>query len=500
MSSTKSSPKRNGKASSNEGLLDFDLLHHLTYLSAVSAAGVGRGQLFDLASQLPLSTSGYFAEIEDVAKNMNYEYSEACRIVGEKTKNEEMQSLLMRLAAALSSGEPEMDFLNQEVQVQAEMYGNAYERKLESLKKWSDGYTALIISASLIVVVAIISTMIYDLGLPTLMSLVVVTILVSGLGAWIIHISTPKEVKPLVGPDAEASDKLPRLFFTITVPATLVASALMTVLHIPVGWILLVDAVMLFPLGIVGARHDDIITARDRDIPTFLHVLGSTASALGTTLGEVMGRIDLRSLPHLAPAIKRLHGRLQAQVLPDLCWQHFVAESGSELIGRSVRVFLDGVKMGGDAGEVGARASVLAMKLNLLRAKRRIVSNTFGWLTLVMHVTMAFLLVFITQIVGGFGKMIQEVAAAAQAQAGEMSSMSNAFSFNFQNVAIFQWLMSPVVILMAVTNAVACHAADGGYFHKFWFHLSLMLIATAAAILIAPEFMRLIFKATPVIK
>ncbi len=498
MNSTKSSPKRSEKASSNEALLDFDLLHHLTYLSAVSAAGVGRSQLFDLASKLPLCTSHYFGDIQDVAKNMNYEYAEACRIVGETTKREEVQSLLMRLAAALASGEPEMDFLNTEAQVQGEIYSNSFERKLDSLRKWTDGYSALVISAGLIVVIAIISTMIYDLGMPTLITLIAVTILVSAFGAWIIHISTPKEVKPLSGPSAGVSDKVPRFLFALTVPAVLVASAVMTVLHVRAGWILLVDAVMLFPLGVVASRYDAIITERDRDLPTFLRVLGSTASSLGTTLGEVMGRIDLRSIPHLAPFIKRLHARLRAQVNPELCWQYFVAETGSELVGRSVRVFLDGVRMGGDAGEVSTRASVLAMKLNLLRAKRRIVATTFGWLTVILHATLAFLLIFITEIVGGFGKMIETVATSAGNQSGGMSAVSSAFSFNFQNVAIFQWMVMPIAICLALINAAASHVADGGYFHKFWFHLSLMLLATAAASIIAPEFMKLIFKSSTI--
>ena len=51
-----------------------------------------------------------------------------------------------------------------------------------------------------------------------------------------------------------------------------------------------------------------------------------------------------------------------------------MGETGSELVNRSVRIFWDGVTLGGEPQKVGNEASAFAMKISLLRAQRNQVS------------------------------------------------------------------------------------------------------------------------------
>lgn len=496
MSSSKSSRGRSRKGSSKGELLGFDLLYQLTYLSAVAAAGIPRSQMFQRAAKLPCTTAGYFHEVDRLAQSMNYQYAEACRLVGESVKEQEVKSLLLRMSSSLATGEPAPDFMNREAHVQAEAYGNAYEGKLESLRKWSDAYIALMVSTALIIVVAAISTVIYDMGTGFVTGLVTVMIGISGLGAWIIYRTAPREIKTLNGTEGLKSQRLPRMLLLSLLPGALVMGALAALAGMSIGWVLAVVGAMLLPIGVVGWRLDNAVSKQDNDISSFIRALGATASAIGTTPVEALGRMDLRAVGSLAPAVKRLHIMLRSRISPYLCWHRFVAETGSELISRGVQVFMEGVSLGGDAEEVGSRASLLTMKVNFLRAKRKLVSSTFGWLALAMHVAIVFLLVFILEIVGGFGTMVEAAGVTALAS-GQGVAASSILSFNFQNMAFLQWLLIPVVIVLSLINALAPKVADGGYSHKFFFYLGTTLSATGMSLVAAPKLAQMIFGMAP---
>ncbi len=473
------------KTSSESDHLEFDLLYQLTHLSAIAVSGIPRVELFYRASQLPCSTAKYFREIDRMARTMNYEYAEACRIVGESAKQREVRSLLLRLSSALASGEAEVDFLSQEAQIQAEVYGNDYERKLETLRKWTDSYIALMVSVALIIVVAAISMVIYSVGTGFVTGMVAVMVLVSALGCYVLYRTAPQEAKVLIGPQGAESQRLPRRMFVTLMPAAFVTSAVLFVFGISFGWIAVVMGVFFMPIGVVSWWFDRSVDMKDNDISAFLRVLGATSSAIGTTPVEALGRMDLRSHNSLAPAAERLRRMLRSRIAPELCWERFVSETGSELIHRGVEIFTAGTSYGGDPGEVGARAAVLTMKVNFLRAKRALVSSTFGWLSLAMHITIVFLMVFIIEIVDGFRYMVQDASLTNVAEGGGIA-VDAALSFNFENIVFLRQLILPVVIILSLINALAPKVTEGGYGHKLFLYLGLTLIATGGSMEGAP--------------
>lgn len=482
---TKGSSKVAKRQPPNPGLLEFDLLYHLTYLSAVSASGIPRNEIFALGAALPVSTAGYFIDVDRLVKNMNYDYAEACRIVGEKAKEDAVKSLFLRLSGALDTGEPEAEFLNTELRVQAEAYTNSYERKLEALKKWTDGYSAAVVSSVLIVVVAAVSTLIYDLGSMVVVGLVGTMMCITGIGAWIIWSSAPKELKILTGSSAEKSQRLPRLLLFSLGPASLLLAAFVVGAGFSMGLAFLVIGVVIFPIGWAASRHDNMITKLDEDVTTFYRVLGATASSIGTTPEEAMGRMDLRSTNHLGSYIKGLRTLLRSRATPQICWDRFVTETGSELIRRSAKVFLDGVSLGGDAEEVGTRTATLTMSTNFLRAKRKMIAATFGWLSITLHATIVFLLVFVIDIVSSFGNMVSG-SGLEELSSGGSGVTVDAFGFSVANMELLQWLTVPVIIALSLSNSFAAKAADGGYSFKFFYYLSFMLITSGIAMVASP--------------
>ncbi|MDA1128720.1 MAG: hypothetical protein O2913_08485 [Chloroflexi bacterium] len=486
--------KAEKRIAADAGMLEFDLLYHLTYLSAVSASGIPRSEIFNLAATLPVSTAGYFTDVDRLVKNLNYDYADACRIVGEKANNDEVKSLFLRLSGALSTGEPESEFLNQELKVQAEAYSNSYERKLESLKKWTDGFSAAVVSSVLIVVVAAVSTLIYDLGTTVVVGLVGTMMAITFCGAWVIWSSSPKEPKMLTGPNAEESQRLPRLLLFSLGPISLLLAAVAVGSGLSIGAGFLIIGLTLFPIGLVSNRHDDKITKRDDDVTTFYRVLGATASSIGTTPEEAMARMDLRSTNHLESHVRGLRTRLRSRATPKICWDRFVAGTGSELIRRSAKVFLDGISLGGDAEEVGTRTSTLTRSTNFLRAKRKLIASTFGWLSITLHATIVFLLVFVIDIVGGFGNMVTESGLNELGPAGSGApDVAASFGFSVANMELLQWLTVPVIIALSLANSFAAKAADGGYILKFFYYFSMMMATSGVAMVASPILTGMIF-------
>ena len=89
---------REARKTSSERNVQFDLFAQLSYMSAVATGGVARAELFDFASQLPCSTSGYFRRVHLLAQELSIDYAEGCRLVAERAKIPEVKSLLLRLA------------------------------------------------------------------------------------------------------------------------------------------------------------------------------------------------------------------------------------------------------------------------------------------------------------------------------------------------------------------------------------------------------------------
>jgi len=485
----------NNKSSGNSDYLSYDLFYQLAYMSSIAAAGISRSQIFEFASQLPCSSSRYFAEIHNLAKKMRYDYAVACRIVGESAREEPVKSLLLRLSSSLGSGEPESDFLAQEAQIQAEAFKNEYERGVESLKKWTEAYGALIVSAALIVMVAAISMLIYPVATWITVSLVGVTIIISILGAWAIYRVSPKEVRVHSQALNCTAHRRAQQLARILIPVSIAAFAVFMMAGVGLGWALMVAGALVFPIGIAGTLFDRQVTKKDSDISTFLRSLGNVASAIGVTVSNALDRLDLRSTANLAKDVKHLRSRLVSRLKPELCWQRFSLETGSETIYRSVKMFNDATRLGGDPEEVGNRSSIIAMSLDFLRAKRSQVSSSFVILVLGMHVALVALLLFVTQVINIFSNTVEGVYS--QAIASAPTSAVQVFTFSFKNVHLLGTLVIPVIIALAGANAFAIKAADGGNRYKLYNYLAVTLGVSGAMLVFVPIMAERIFSAIP---
>jgi flagellar protein FlaJ len=471
----------------------FDLFYQLTYMSAVASAGITRSRIFQLGSELSRSPSEYFKRIHLLAQRLSYDYAEACRTVGAPVKSDAMKSLLLRLSSALVSGEPEADFLAQEARITGETYENEYERDLAALTKWTDAYAAIVVSAALIVIINLISTMIYKMGTGMIMGLMVVAVFTSAMGAWILSRAAPREVRGIFSPEGPREQRIARKLSKFLPPAALIVCLLLALLGIELGWILIVAALILFPLGVVSVVGDRKITKKDAEIGPFLRSLGGMATSTGTTIAEALNRLDLKSFPTLEPDIERLRRRLVAAISPELCWRKFALETGSKLISETTGVFNDAVNLGADPDRVGLLCSLFASKTIMLRAKRRVVTSTFTWLTMVMHGAIGGLMIIIMEVIDRFLSLIKTAISAEEMGATQSMAMSiPLLSFSAPEIRWLHTMTIGMILLLAINNAFAILAADGGHVLKASFYLCILLFLSGASFIFVPPLVGLI--------
>jgi flagellar protein FlaJ len=518
MNSTESSPKPKEKASSKpakgkgiggrfsrlsqldlEKLLtreavDFDLLSQLTHMSAVSTSGMARAELFEGTAALSYCTSKYFRQVHLVAQRLNYDYSRACELVAETVKAESVRNLLLHFATSLSSGETEEQFLQRESTLQRETYGKAYERNIETLQKWSDAYVALMVSATLVVVISLVSMMIYPFSPVTIIGLAGLMVCITFVGAWLIWTVSPIEVKTHTlkhrSPEQERAGSLAR----ILLPASALAGC-------AAGWLfglgpaLAIAGAIIAPVGAIAMIDDWRIDARDRDISTFIRAIGGVMAAAGITAVDGLTRMNRRSLGSLEVPVRRLYIRLKNGVSPDLSWLRLAAESGSELVTRSVRIFWDGIRAGGDTEKVAGLASEFALKISLLRADRKLVSTTFSFVAIPLHAVLLGILLFVTEVVKIFGRQL--TAVQEQSMEGGVASeagVSDALLYSSPAIEFIPMFVGTVALMLTAANSFAPYAASGGHKLKLCLYAAIMMTISGLALMLVPSVVSALFQ------
>jgi flagellar protein FlaJ len=169
---------------------------------------------------------------------------------------------------------------------------------------------------------------------------------------------------------------------------------------------------------------------------------------------------------------------------PSICWEMFVGETGSEQVHRSMYIFRDAVNMGADPAIASDQASLYAMKINLLRAKRSLVSSNFTWLCLVMHGVVSALMLFIYGVLTVFSQAIGDISDLQTES--NMSLPQFGFMGDTAQMNLFGTLVTVIIIIFTIANAFAARAAAGGHHYKFFFYLGITMFMSGICFIAVP--------------
>ena len=471
----------------DEEIEGFDLFYQLTYMASTSSAGISRARVFDLARSVGAPPAEMFDTIHQLMNNLRYNSHSSCRMVGERVKDQHTRTFLFRLADALRSGEPLAPFLAREASVQGINYSNEYERNLEAMQKWNDAYIAVTISASLIVIINMVSTMIYDLGPAMMAGMTLTAIIIAFVVAWVLSRASPQEVLSVPWAEGSKHQKLALKLTKILGPATLIIAMALMAMSVSCGWVFIIAALFLLPLGIASMKAESAVAKKDGEVSAFFRTLGGTATSRGTTLGNALDEMALDAFPTLSQDIRRLNLRLRAGSKPGICWERFGVETGSLLIQQSADIFYQSTNLGGDAETAGLLCSQFASTVALLRAKRLGVAATFSWLALVMHAVNSALLVFVLEILQKFISLMQGVMVVDSQEEAVRDMSTRMMSFVTPETQFLGQLALFLTIMLALCNAFAIVAGEGSSIIKMSFYLAIMFFMSGIVYLVVPS-------------
>lgn len=464
MSFTKSSRKRTKKVSSDSGAISFDLMTNLTYMAALATGGPERDVILEWTIKQDYKTVTFFRQVYLLSKRMGFEYARAFRLVARKAPPASVRNLLLRFAGAISSGVSEADFLAEEAKVEREQYINSYYRSLEALTKWGDAYAAMLVSVSLVVVVAMMSTMLSTLGNGFVLMLTLAMTIVSAFGVYIIMRTAPAEgstYQTRMGPKERRWAK--RLIVTVA-PAGLILGTIVG-FSSGIHFFFMILGFSLLPAGIMAFLDSGKVNQRDQEIAPFLRSLGNVTASMGTTVSVSLEKIDRRSLNALQPSIGRLQTRLRKNISPAKSWDAFRDEAGSDLINRATRMFVDGVALGGPPDRVGTIAAEFSMDSSIMRSRRAVAAAPFAFLVIPLHFAMTGLMVFVLEIMKAFNERISVATAELQAQSGGtgLGLLPALPVFQVHDMSMLSMLTLVALVSMTISNSLSPKFAMGGH-------------------------------------
>ena len=479
------------KVTSDNAAISFDLYSNLTYMAALSVGDPSRDLIMAKVMEQDFKTGIFFRQVYVMTKRMGFNYARAFRLVSQKARAESVKNLLLRFSGAINSGVSEVDFLLEEAHVEAEEYNSTYLRSLETLAKWADAYAALLVSVTLVVVVAMISTMLSQLGNSFLMILTAATVFVTAFGVYIIFRTAPAEDVVYQNRRGPELRQTARRLFLIGAPAGVVLGVLLS-LSYGLPMLLIMIGLGLLPAGVFGYLDNGRIGKIDKEVSAFIRSLGNVTASLNSTVSIALAKIDRRSLGTLDPLIRRLQIRLDRKIDPDKSWDAFRDEAGSALLNSSTRMFVDGVKLGGPPEKVGAIASKYAMEVALLRDRRTVSAIPFAILTIPLHFAMTALMVFILEIMKTFNSQI----AGAIAELNESSSGQGLALlpplpvFQSQDMGALSMITTVALISLTIANGLAPKFAMGGSPHVASLFASITCLMTGLNMLLIPAIAR----------
>ena len=485
--STTSSPELIEKVSSDNIVIAYDLLTNLTYMSCMAIAQLPREAILRRAGEQKLKTAVFFEQVYLLAQRLGLEYANAFQNVAGRAKASNIKSLLLRFASTISSGESEPEFIIEETRLESRRYINEYESSVENLKKWTDAYAALLVSVTLIVVVALVSTLTGALQQNFVVLMGFGTFFITGVGVWIILRTSPYEDKTYTGVTGIPPDRRRAKLLLMTLGPVGVILALVLGYLYGIGAGLTVLGLALLAPGYFASRDDKKVSALDKEISTFIRTLGVTAGAKQTTLGMALPDLDLKSMGSLEPYVEKLKIRLAAQIPPDICWEQFKTETGNELVRRSAGMLVESVELGADAGKVGDVAATYAAAVSEMRDVRRLTASSFTFLALPMHAAMTGLLMFILAIVTTFTDKLQEVAGEVTQGAVDGVSGPGADLFAAQDLSVATGVVTFVILTLTVANALAPKFAAGGHHLKLAQNFAITCLISGINFLIIPR-------------
>ncbi len=475
--------------------IDLDLTYVIKHMLAVSTGKPPRRVLFEVVAREELypKYAGIFKRIYLLGKEWGYSFTDACRLVARTVYNKVVREFLVRLGSVLAVGEDVELFLRTEYSTIITEFETYYTRLIDAARVFLGIYISLL-AASVFMLANFLLLSFFFGGTRGLIiaSFGVVTLTVASTTI-ILLVLLPRETFE------NRVEPRPRVYRVIDLLA-LLGIAIMVATGITVitrggftyenlSLVLAVGGAFLLIPGFLAKGIERTIREVDEFFPVFIRSYGmhlqtipQMARALKPLLAAELGRLNR--------FLENLYSRLLNEIEPKVAWRLFAAETRSELVHRSVTIFLDTVEKGGDVAKVGAMLSDHHNTVIRLRKTRFQVAKTFETTTYMMHMAVVLITVFVTKLMYGFASIMQNVQSRLPGEvAGVLISAQMPLDLVVGSTGVF-------VLATTIFNSIAILKAMPGVSRTFWYYMGLLSIIAAAGIMGGKYLMDLILTST----
>jgi len=367
--------------------IDREMLLFMIRMSVLSEANVPKREMFDILSEMrEFGELGVeISKIHKLVNTWNTNLGDACRIVSKRTPSHLFGDFLDRLAHAIDTGDDPRVFFMREQKAFKNNYEVEYRGMLFKIEILIELFIAIVIIATFFEFFVIIlpflnyaNTSAYFIGVPFLFIFFEVVYL------FFLQTTMPKE--NLRQDTGIRSSKDLKTISLLIVSFVLCLAFFLVLLLVSRTWfyddtLMPVSVALIFtPLmipGIFSTLHDKNILRTEDNFPAFIRSLGGSATSGGTGTLKALRKLKAHDFGPLTEHITTLYKRVNLNISSEKSWEHFGAETGSDLIAKFSRMYMLGVRAGGDNEGVSEIVSKNFLDITGLRKHRYIYASIF---------------------------------------------------------------------------------------------------------------------------
>jgi archaeal flagellar protein FlaJ len=453
----------------------------ITHMGVLATANIPRSQIMRMLAEK--KEYGALAEetrkIFNLVDAWNMSLAEACRFISKRTASDIWADFLDRFAYSIESGEDLDVFLKNEQQVVMEDFSSVYRGALYELENMKGLFNSMMMSVIFVVIFAILMPVITGIDATFLMGGAVFLVMCIEVGfVYFIKAKAPTDPIWHKSKLETALTRALKFALPISIFGSFIALAvtLLFFSHLPTAIILAIGLTPLIFTGYVVGREEEKVKRRDDNFAAFIRSLGASTAARGGQVTETLRHLQTHDFGPLTTDIRNLYARLNMRVDDEKGWAYFAADCGSNLIEKFSKMFVEGVKAGGKADQIGKIISENFIAIITLRKSRYQTANNFKGMLYGLVAGMAFSLYVGLGIVGMLKKIFSEISLPADTPFSEFLNFS-------VDIALVGFMIIVLMLAHSMASGLMLHIAEGGnYFRSYTDLVGMFWIAAVVSV------------------
>lgn len=341
-----------------------------TYLGVMSTSGSSKKALFHMAAEKEEygAIAKEMRKIMKIADSWNMGFVKACRVVGKTTPSVIFKDFLDRLSHAIQIGANIEDFLKSEVHAVMDDYERMYKQALYKIDSMSETYIHVIITLGFISAFSLIFPLLVGYELTNIIYGIIFLFLAADIATYLaIKSSSPSdELFHRLPVQSPGILKIKKMIIPVALLSIFIFLSLYISKKFPLPVIIAAAQSPWLLIGVMAGREEDLVMRKDDNFPAFIRTLGTSAGVRGGSITPILASLQRYDYGPLTRDMRALYRRLTLGNVTR-SWRFFAGESGSNLIDKFSRIFIEATYAGGDPSITGETISRNFTRINNLR-------------------------------------------------------------------------------------------------------------------------------------